>query len=72
MCIICEKYGISKASYEQMVRNGVISTTFPAHEDIFIYYRECLKTMSAREAILKTSIDKRVSERTVYYTIKQF
>lgn len=72
-CIICEKYGITKASYDAMVRNGVISTTFPAHEEIFLFYKQCLqKTGSSNEAVEMTSEEKRVSRATVYNVIAQF
>lgn len=74
MCLICEKYGISKTSYEALVRGGVISTTFPAHEEIFVYYKQCLQKTNGRilDAISMVSEDKRVTQRTVYNIIAQF
>lgn len=73
MCIICEKYGISKSSYDAMVRDGVVSTTFPGHEDIFIYYKQCLQ-ISGRvtDAVSMVAEDRRISERQVYNIIAQF
>lgn len=73
MCIICEKYGISKSSYDAMVRGGVISTTFPAHEDIFIYYKHCLqKSGKVSDAVAMVAEDKRITERQVYNIIAEF
>jgi hypothetical protein len=73
MCVICEKYGITKSSYEAMLRNGVISTTFPAHEEIFIYYKQCLSvTRSKMDAVEKVCQDKRVSQTLVYKVISEF
>ena len=73
MCELCKKYGITEIAYKEMVRNGVISTTFPAHEEIFVHYKACLaKTGRSLDAIEQTCQDKGVSQRTVYYAIQQF
>ena len=73
MCEFCKKWGITETSYKEMVRSGVISTTFPAHEEIYVYYKQCLsKSSSIMEAIERVCEDKRISQRTVYNAIKQF
>lgn len=73
MCIICKKYGISEASYKAMVQNGVISTTFPGHEEIYVYYKECLKKHRLKlDAITQVCEDKSISQSTVYNIIAHF
>lgn len=72
-CLICEKYGITESSYRDMIKNGVISTTFPYHEDIYLYYKSCLKKgHSNGDAVNETSAVKNVSRVLVYNIIKEF
>lgn len=71
-CLLCEKYGITESSYKDMVRNGVISTTFPAHENIYIHYKRCLsETGKKSEAIYKVMADLNVSQALVYRIISE-
>ena len=73
-CLLCEKYGITESSYKDMVRNGVISTTFPAYEDIYLHYKFCLSKNGnhSEDAVIQTANDKSVSRTTVYRVIKEF
>lgn len=68
MSIICNKYGITQQVYDQMVRDGVISTTYPGHEEIYAYFKECLAKHNGKklDAIQQVCDDKGVSQRTVY------
>ena len=73
MCETCEKYKISEKSYKEMVKNGVISTTFAGYDEIYSSYKECLKKgMSSAESVNVISAQRNISKVTVYKAIKLF
>ena len=72
MSIITQKYKITETSYKKMIRDGIISTTWPAHEEIVICYKEKLRqTGRSLDAVDQTSEEKNVSAATVYRAIKK-
>lgn len=74
MSIICKKYGITPEAYNQMIRDGVISTTYPGHEEIYVYFKECLTKHHGKteDAVQQVCEDKKTSRGTVYRIIAEF
>lgn len=74
MSIICKKYGISPESYTRMIKDGIISTTYPGHEEIYLYFKECLQKHGGKkmDAIQQVCDDKHIGQATVYNIIAQF
>ena len=66
--IISKKYNVSEESFRAMVKDGVISTSWPFYEEVIIFYR---RNGSNPEAV-KMAADKfRIHETTVYKIIKK-
>lgn len=68
MSEICKKYGIEENTFKAMVKDGVISTTWPFYDEVIIYFKQH-KHLGKSEAI-KMAADKfKISDRQVYNII---
>ena len=73
MSEICKKYNISIDQYKRMVKDGVISTTFPHYDEIYECFKANLSNSTGTEdAVFKTSIEKNCDRATVYRVISKF
>lgn len=68
MKTIQEKYGLTEGQFKAMVKDGIISTTFPRYEEIIIHYKANLSKGSG-EAVHLTCEKFNVSKSTVYEII---
>ncbi len=68
MSKLCDKYGLKEEQLKAMVKDGVISTTWPYYDEIIIFY----KSKGANsEAIKQTSEKFNVDISTVYKIVKK-
>jgi len=70
MSRICEKYGINETQLKMMVKDGVISTSWPFYDEIVVYYTQN-KHLGKTEAVKRAAEKFNVSEKTIYVTINR-
>lgn len=72
-CSVCKKYNLTEEQYKQMVRDGVISTTYPHYDAIYETFKTQMTCSAGTEdAVIKTSIQEKCSRETVYRVIAKF
>ena len=72
-CNFCRKYNMSETDFRNAVRDGKISVTVLRHEEVYNTFLTNLSNSSGvQDAVLKTSIQERLEERTVYRIIAEF
>jgi len=72
-CNFCQKYNMSLEDFKRAVRDGKISTTVMAHDELYTEFKKELNmTGVASKAIINLSIKKGISERTIYNIIAEF
>lgn len=68
MSEICKKYDIPETTFKAMVKDGIISTTWPFYDEVIIYFKQN-KHLGKPEAIKMASDKFKISERQVYNII---
>lgn len=70
---LSDKYGIPEEKIKMLIKDGWISCSAPAYEEIYIHYRsEVDKGVGSKQAAYNASVKAKVSERQVYYIIHKF
>ena len=70
MSLISNKYGIKEEQFRAMVKDGIISTTWPFYEEVIVTYRSTLNECKQKKiAIEETASKFRIETRTVYRII---
>ncbi len=63
---LSNKYGISQETVNQMVKDGVISCSWPMYEEVFNLYQSMLSSGKNKTQIYNEIADRKgISERTV-------
>lgn len=70
MSEICKKYGLQETQFKAMVKDGVISTTWPFYDEIIIFYKQN-KHKGNSEAVKLASEKYGVSIQSIYNIIKK-
>lgn len=70
MSELCKKYNISEQSLKMMVKDGVISTTWPFYDEVVIFYKQH-KHLGKPEAVKRAADKYGVTEKTIYQIIKR-
>lgn len=71
MSELCDKYGLREEQLKAMVKDGVISTTWPYYDEIIIFYK-ANKHLGKPEAIRMAADKFKISDRQVYNIIAKF
>lgn len=69
MSEICNKYGLKEDQFKAMVKDGIISTTWPFYDEVVVHYKS-KKILGNSEAIKQTADKFNISESTVYRIVK--
>lgn len=70
MSELCKKYNISEQSLKMMVKDGVISTTWPFYDEVVIFYKQ-KQHLGKPEAVKQAAEKYGVTEKTIYQIIKR-
>jgi hypothetical protein len=70
---LSKKYGIPQEKIDQLVKDGVISCSWPRHEDIYRMFQETRAATgkSTRSIAYEISAKTNLSVRTVQYIIEK-
>lgn len=70
---LAKKYGIEEYKIKAMIKDGVISSSWPHYEEIYYHYKQLRRNCSSdNQAIEQTAAEKRYSLSQVYTIIKKF
>ena len=69
MSIICDKYGLEETQFKAMVKDGIISTTWPFYDEVVVFYK-ANRNKGNSEAVKMTAERFNVSIPTVYRIVK--
>lgn len=67
---LCNKYNIPQETMDKMVRDGVISSSWPMYEEVYTLFQRMLSSGKPKTTIYYEIADqKRISEATVKYIV---
>lgn len=69
MSEICNKYGLKEEQFKAMVKDGIISTTWPFYDEVIVHYKS-KKHLGNSEAVKQTADQFKIAESTVYRIVK--
>lgn len=68
---LCNRYNIPQETINQMVKDGVISCTWPMYEEIYTMFESRKGTKSKEQIYMDIAEMKNMSPRTVRYMIEK-
>jgi uncharacterized protein YoaH (UPF0181 family) len=70
---IKDRYGVTQASWQAMIKDGIISCSVAGYEDIITKVKaKRASGMSNGQAVKITSVEVNISERRIYKILEQF
>lgn len=70
---LCNKYNIPQETIDKMVKDGIISCSWPRYEKIYESFKAFMRTSPSRgQAIRKVSDQENISERHIRDIIAKF
>lgn len=70
---LSNKYKVPEETLKLMVKDGVISCSWPGYDEIYLHYKRNLQNASSiHSAVVKTSAETNTPESTVYYIIHKY
>lgn len=70
MSIIADKIGITPEQFKNLVKNGIVSTTWMVKDEVVIYYKQQLQSCSKTEAVQRTAEQFKKNPSDVYAILR--